>query len=189
MKTIASHTTTNVPQGPSVEPKGMILRPLPAGALPCPSLGSCACVPPAPGALGTLPGLRPPQLPLISSFSRAPRPGRGGVPPTQLPGPGRPPPPGLDKEQGPAHQHLAPCTAGTRAQSRVGLPSPGEQLWSRVQEPWGLRASCGTLPGDPAAPGWFDARAEQEGVETSAGGRQDLVQRGQAGGAMGRHGE
>ena len=153
MKTIASHTTTNVPQGPSVEPKGMILRPLPAGALPSPSLGSCACVPPAPGALGTLPGLRPPQLPLISSFSRAPRPGRGSVPPTQLPGPGRPPPPGLDKEQGPArghrasllHQHLAPCTeqGGAAFSRRAALePSPGamgteSQLWDAAGGPGG----------------------------------------------------
>lgn len=58
-----------------------------------------------------------------------------------------------------------------------------------LQEPRALRASSGVLPGPPGAPGWFDAWDKQEGVERPAGGRQDTVRRGQAGGVASRQRE
>lgn len=196
MKTTASHTTTNVPQGPSAEPKGMTLRPLPAGPSPPPAWEA---VPASTCSRHRGDASRPASSPAASYFLRltAPPPREGRRPPDPASRAWETPTAWPGQGAGPSLRALgvsvppAPgtCAAGPRAQSGAGPLSPREQLWSRVQELRGLRASCGTLPGAPGAPGWFDARAEQEGVETSAGGRQDAVQWGQARGAAGRHGE
>lgn len=149
--TTNSHNHQCAPGASSFEPKGTMLRPLPAGLSPSLQLGKLCLLPTCSQRCGTLPGLRPSTAASCLPPPTAPRPGRGGSPGLGSWGQADPCTPGLDKEQGQPtgpwaslfHQHW------TRAQSGVGLPSPGARA---LRQLWGTAWAPGLLDGSTPGP-------------------------------------